>query len=231
MQQGESGVNRPAEKLYPDAGASLIFEFSHNRVICRYCFNTETLQHRWSPEAAHLSIRLKPGATTVLLGRSFVTTINHAQVIDEYDLPGVNELLESLPLQTLEQRVTSVQSWLVSRLRLSKMRQNQGLINVLQSIDTKPERLAEALGMSRRTLERRMRNELGVTPNQMLSFNRIRISRELLLEGKESLSDIALLAGYYDQAHFTNLFHQATLESPAQYRRRKLSQISNTPSL
>lgn len=208
-----------------------MFEFSRGNVVCRFCFNTQTIAHRWSSEAEHLSVRLKPGAIPVLLNPEFLTSVNHSQQVDEYILPGISALCEALLPLSAEQRVMCIQQWLLGRLQCHMQRNNPvktALVTALCRITASPEEHASDLGMSRRTLERRMRSLIGITPNQMLSFWRIRKARELLLRGKTPLADIAVLAGFYDQAHFTNLFHEATMESPAQYRRRKLSQISNT---
>ncbi|TPV56476.1 AraC family transcriptional regulator [Aestuariibacter sp. GS-14] len=226
VQQAGSAIN--AEKLYPDAGASLMFEFSGDTVICRFCFNTQTLRHQWSPEAEHLSIRIKPGAICALLDVQFLHFANASLPLDEPDLAGINRLSDELLPQNHWQRVETVQTWLINRLSQRQAGINAGLVTALSSINTAPEQYANKLGMSRRTLERRMRSQLGVSPNQMLDFRRIRLAREQLISGTESLADIALTTGFYDQAHFTNLFRDATMESPAQYRRRKLSQISNT---
>lgn len=224
-------TTRPIEKLYPDAGASLMFEFTRSNVVCRFCFNTDTIPHRWSSDTEHLSVRLKPGAIPVLLSPAFLTSVNQSQQVDEYDLPGITALCEALLPLAAEQRVMCIQQWLLSRLQCHMQRNkpvNTALVAALCGITASPKQYARELGMSRRTLERRMRSLMGITPNQMFSFHRIRKARELLLRGKTPLADIAVLAGFYDQAHFTNLFHEATMESPAQYRRRKLSQISNT---
>ncbi|MGH7559893.1 MAG: helix-turn-helix domain-containing protein [Gemmatimonadales bacterium] len=41
-----------------------------------------------------------------------------------------------------------------------------------------------------------------------------------MAETDEPLSEIALRAGFYDQSHFTNVFHRTLGVTPAAYRAR-----------
>ncbi|AFS37813.1 helix-turn-helix domain-containing protein [Alteromonas macleodii] len=90
-----------------------------------------------------------------------------------------------------------------------------------------PQHLADQFGVSRRTLERQFRTNFGFSPNKLYQFAQIRHARSLLTSNSEALSHIALACGYFDQAHFTHSFSDFALETPLQYRKRKLSQIYN----
>ncbi len=79
--------------------------------------------------------------------------------------------------------------------------------------------------MTRRTLERKLKREVGVTPGQLVAYARLDRARHRLLETTLPLAEIALQCGYYDQAHFTHAFQSLAYETPAAYRKRKLSQI------
>jgi AraC-like DNA-binding protein len=80
--------------------------------------------------------------------------------------------------------------------------------------------LSKQSGYSIRTLDRYFQQFYGVSPKFYARIQRfqhalIRLSQPL------SLAEIALMCGYYDQAHFTKEFSQFTGQSPYQYRRNE----------
>jgi AraC-like DNA-binding protein len=60
------------------------------------------------------------------------------------------------------------------------------------------------------------RTHFGVSPKRFARIVRVRYAIELLCEGKP-LAETALLAGYYDQAHFTSEFKCHTKMTPSQF--------------
>lgn len=78
------------------------------------------------------------------------------------------------------------------------------------------DRLTRMTGHSERQLERYFYNEIGLSPK---SFSRIlRFQNVLRLATKaRSLTDLALSAGYYDQAHFSREFTEIAGNSPRNY--------------
>jgi AraC-like DNA-binding protein len=76
--------------------------------------------------------------------------------------------------------------------------------------------LAAELGRSRRHLATRFREELGMTPKalgRVLRFERA-VAR---LRAGDELGDLALEAGYYDQAHFNRDFRAFAGTTPTEY--------------
>ncbi len=86
------------------------------------------------------------------------------------------------------------------------------------------DQVAQAVGLSERTLQRRFRREVGVGPKWVLSRFRLQ-EAALALERDPSadLSELALRLGFYDQAHLTNTFVQMLGETPAGYAARARS--------
>jgi AraC-like DNA-binding protein len=77
--------------------------------------------------------------------------------------------------------------------------------------------LAQELGWSRRHLAVRFREELGMPPKavaRLLRFERA-VAR---LRAGDDLAELALDAGYYDQAHFNRDFREFTGSTPTAYR-------------
>lgn len=80
--------------------------------------------------------------------------------------------------------------------------------------------LASEAGVSERTLLRRFRNVLGMTPVQYLQALRLERARELLESSRDSVDRITQRVGYEDVSSFRRLFKQFTGLSPAEYRRK-----------
>jgi AraC-like DNA-binding protein len=86
---------------------------------------------------------------------------------------------------------------------------------------TRVEQLAELADCSVRTLQRRFRRHLGVSPKWALA--RFRLQEAVLALEQEPDLDLAGLAvrlGWYDQAHLTNDLRRMLGETPARYAAR-----------
>ncbi|CAA0101368.1 HTH-type transcriptional regulator VirS [Halioglobus japonicus] len=79
--------------------------------------------------------------------------------------------------------------------------------------------LAEELGISRRTLQRRL-SALGASFKKVLQDVREEQSRRYLDDPRLAVTEIALLLGYSDQASFSNAFKAWCGCAPTEYRQR-----------
>jgi len=79
--------------------------------------------------------------------------------------------------------------------------------------------LATELGISRRTLQRRL-SSLDSSFKQLLQNVREELSRRYLDDPRLAITEIALLLGYSDQASFSNAFKVWRGCSPSEYRQR-----------
>jgi AraC-like DNA-binding protein len=79
--------------------------------------------------------------------------------------------------------------------------------------------LARACRLSCSHFSQAFRQTVGCPPHQWLLAQRVERSKELMLNTKQSLTDIALAAGFADQSHFTRVFSRLVKESPAAWRR------------
>ena len=77
-------------------------------------------------------------------------------------------------------------------------------------------KLAEALELSRRQLERILRREFGVSPLAWLSQKRLTKAADLLMTGKE-VSKVASDLRYKQASHFCRLFKKFHGVTPSQY--------------
>ncbi len=79
--------------------------------------------------------------------------------------------------------------------------------------------VAEECGLSISHFARSFKASFGVSTHRWLVQRRIERSQDLLIQTRESLSDIAEQAGFADQAAFTRTFHQIVGMSPGRWRR------------
>ncbi len=78
--------------------------------------------------------------------------------------------------------------------------------------------VAKAVGVNASTLARAYRARFGMTVGARVRQLRIEWAAGELVNTEERTSLIALRAGFYDQAHFSNVFRAVTGMSPAKYR-------------
>jgi AraC-like DNA-binding protein len=88
--------------------------------------------------------------------------------------------------------------------------------------------LADELGVSRRTLERRFRAAIGVGPGTLARILRFRAAaRELLARPARSISRIAAAQGYADHPHLTREFRSLAGLAPRAYRAGRAHVVSD----
>ncbi|TBN35394.1 AraC family transcriptional regulator [Pseudomonas sp. BGI-2] len=81
----------------------------------------------------------------------------------------------------------------------------------------KLEDICEAAQLSPSYLIRAFKHHYGMTPHAFLVNRRIQFARDQLRNGK-LIADVALEAGFADQAHFQRVFKQHLAATPGQYR-------------
>lgn len=79
-------------------------------------------------------------------------------------------------------------------------------------------RTAEIVGMSKRTLQRRLQ-ETGSSYSDIVQQARFELARELLADPAVKLIDISSIAGYQNPQHFSRAFRRLTGVTPSSYRR------------
>jgi len=82
------------------------------------------------------------------------------------------------------------------------------------------EEMARLAGLSSTHFNRRFRALLKMSPSEYLAKRRVQEAQRLLTESEESVGEIAVACGFYDQSHFTRHFRRVTGMTPLGYRKR-----------
>ncbi|MGJ3232434.1 MAG: helix-turn-helix domain-containing protein [Oceanicaulis sp.] len=85
------------------------------------------------------------------------------------------------------------------------------------ALDASVDALAEEAGLSRRAFFRRFASVCGASPHDHLIRSRLEYAKAFLQRGA-ALSEVALDAGFYDQAHFTRAFSARIGLAPGRYQ-------------
>lgn len=122
--------------------------------------------------------------------------------------PQLYEVLEQHARRLMEERRNSPSLPDLARSRLHQL---------LQRGDASRERLAEDLGLTSRTLHRKLQ-DAGTSYRELLDELRLDKARSLLREPGLSVQEVADRAGFDESASFTRWFKQMTGSTPSDYR-------------
>lgn len=109
---------------------------------------------------------------------------------------------------TLEHCILEFEAYLRSKLsdapRSTLFQRTMDVLQSPQHIITAPD-LAQALNMSKRSLNRHLNKEIGISAKQVLILYRVNLVLDRLTNAPfTSLGDLAWQCGYYDQAHMAH---------------------------
>lgn len=90
--------------------------------------------------------------------------------------------------------------------------------------------VAEAMGLTERSLQRLAEQRLGIGPKWLLQRRRLHDAVEALKAGTTALADMAADLGYTDQAHFTRDFRTMTGVTPGEYLKDQPETGTVTPT-
>ena len=81
--------------------------------------------------------------------------------------------------------------------------------------------ICRAIGCSKSTLVSVFKQEFGTTVNAFIVEIRVKEAMRMLASTEKSISEIAELTGFYDQAYLSKVFSAKTGISPSEYRRKE----------
>jgi len=138
---------------------------------------------------------------------AFVLATDDAEAL----LPTANrELAETFDAILAQQLAAHSKADLVSRCEAFLLKQ-------LTSGEPSVGDLVKALGMSRRTLQRKLR-EMGTSYHEILEETRYELAKRYLQESARSVTEITFLLGFSEQGAFTRAFKRWSGTAPSSYR-------------
>jgi AraC-like DNA-binding protein len=230
VQQPQLPAQGFSEKLYPDGGTNINFRFIPNH-LPQVSFNAvQTLNTiHFQGNIDLLGIRFHPGGAFQLFGLDMPSLVGKHLAAEDLDTDlnnaHLHELRERLAQSdSTPHRIGLIDDWLLQQAaqHLAKQGPIQHLLPHLPNATESIETLSAQVNISRRQLERRFQQEVGLTLVHLKQLQRIRRARQLIsLNPDWPLVDIAQEAGFYDQAHFIRQFQKVHQLTPGEYRNRK----------
>lgn len=95
----------------------------------------------------------------------------------------------------------------------------------MNKLEGKFKKVEDYTGYSRMHTLRIFKKWLGTSPSEALAFRRFEHSLQEIHNSSESLTQIGLNCGFYDQAHFIRVFKQFAQMTPSQYLSQKSDMV------
>jgi transcriptional regulator GlxA family with amidase domain len=78
--------------------------------------------------------------------------------------------------------------------------------------------MAAAAATSRSGLQRKLKQAMGITPQDLLREARIKHASQLLTNTQKTIAEVAYACGFTDPKYFSRCFKQSTGQSPTEYK-------------
>ncbi len=199
-------------------------------------FLAGTLSRPWlvqaPPRVATVGVRFRPGGFTALFGASLAGTADREVPLRELPV-SARELVAAIRgARGPASAARAAEAWLLAHVALQQATRGASRRSTPTGRGSGPGRpacadavraihrrrgrigvdaLASALGLPRRRLERLFRRETALSPKQYIRIVRLTaVLGRLDMPDRDRLIDVALDAGYFDQAHMARDFKALT---------------------
>ena len=225
------GARGLTKMLHPDGGIGI--SLSTSRMMADSIPSPDLARDRSfsvaiQPHSYSAGVRLRPG------NRAFLPSLIDAVRTAWEDRPPEASHSESpnAPSAAANERCMRLSDILLSRV-FSKSRTPTRIEDAValathHATGMSVSRLAKLVYATPRTLERDFAREVGMPPAHFLMIQRYLRALDLVLRSDEELSDVALRAGYSDQAHMSRDFSNRLGISPLRARRLHASRVPMT---
>lgn len=220
---GAAGSGAATHRVLPDGCADLICEFSgRSPHMCWVGTMTRAIVVQAGGRQDVFGIRFVAGGLFPLLGAPLSLLTDGSADYDALPArawrPPLEHWCDDGDFAARCRRADASLEAVLPRLRFDATAKLLQRLHTGRMPVTSASALADAAGMGLRTLQRRFMEQLGVSPRQHLRYLRFEHARRLLSQHDRRQVDIALAAGYSDQAHFVREFRRFAGVTPGCWR-------------
>jgi AraC-like DNA-binding protein len=236
MEDADAVVKAKVDRIVPDGCPELVIHygsvFTEVGPAGRPLFQprslfagqlTRPLLLKSTGPVATIGVRFLPGGAVPFLGLTMHEVLDRRLPLEMVWGSATNRLEECIwAARTDQERVSILERYLAQRLRESRVLSHDDPVNrciaaLHAAAGQLPlDRLATLAGLSHRQLERRFKTAVGLSPKMLSRILRFHSVVAQIREGT-MWSELALRAGFFDQAHLINDFQQFAGLSPVAY--------------
>lgn len=181
--------------------------------------------------ASQFGIRVRPGAAALIAGCPAAELTNTIVPLRELWGARADRLFEELMATRCEARCLELLSAAITEKVSQRSDEDLQTVRLAaavrsQSGDARIADLARNFGVSVRTLERRFRDGVGLSPKQYQRVSRLACVLEAVNRDVNDWAGVANACGYYDQSHLIEDCHAVVGCSPDRFLRR-LTQLAS----
>ncbi|WP_308993721.1 helix-turn-helix domain-containing protein [Mariniflexile litorale] len=212
------------ERIFPEGCTNLLFNISDtNSSLDILGINSIFSDFTPNPSDYYFGVSFKPGMLGALTKESLFLIKNQSipsqEIIPQFD----NNILEKfIDLQTAKKRIVFVENQLnkVINLNLNDTQLTNSVANSIKSNYIQgTKNLAKNHNISLRQLERKFKNEVGISMKLYARLMRFNKALTIIKSyPNRSLSEIAYDLGFYDHSHLTNEIKHFTGLQPSLFR-------------
>jgi AraC family transcriptional regulator len=178
---------------------------------------------RWEMPAQLTQAAVMDGLSRSMGDMAELCTALRGAFNDERGSPEERLRRASAILQAVEEPRLHARVYVRGGLAPWQLRKVTSFIETNLNNSIRSKELASIVRLSPCHFSRVFRNSLGDSPSEYVIRRRIERAKELMLSTDASLCQIALDCGFADQAHLCRLFRRIVGESPATWRRVRVS--------
>ena len=225
--ESKSSAPIPHE-VFPDGCISLLYRRNKRlnlNLLLIKGLSLETFHTEVFTGDIHWGVKFSPAACAKIL-RCDPKDVLTQPVFDEKILPHLTfDLLDKLnKCKDFGESITVFEE-LLKNLKIKKNEVDDKITNAIKLIEkhkgeAKISEVADYVDLSTRQLERRFRNNTGVTPKQFSRVCRLRATAINLIENDMNWANRAAEMGFADQAHLTKEISSMTGRSPKSFEKK-----------
>jgi AraC-like DNA-binding protein len=177
---------------------------------------------KMSPNYREISFGFYPHSLQLFLKDSLHSTnkTNGTDLFDLFKKEEVNKLYENLSqCKNDEALMDKIEAFLKANMLTNELDKRVSAAHQLISKEQiyKVDELSSILNVTSTTLRTLFNQHVGISPKDLIKIHRIKTALAFQITNEESLTQMAYQLKYFDQAHFSNDFKDATGITPKQY--------------